>query len=82
MDVDAGPVTVLECRPPWQGHAESPWTRFPIARLRYTKARQEWALYWRDRNLKFHVYDLVEPTRNVETLLDEVDRDPTCIFWG
>jgi hypothetical protein len=19
---------------------------------------------------------------NVETLLDEIDRDPTCIFWG
>ena len=33
-------------------------------------------------DLKFHLYDLVEPTRNVETLLNEVDRDPTCIFWG
>jgi hypothetical protein len=21
-------------------------------------------------------------TRNFETLLTEVDRDPTCIFWG
>jgi len=81
MDVDAGAVTVL-CRPPWQGDAGSPWTRFPIARLRYTKARREWALYWRDRNLKFHLYDLVEPTHNVETLLNAVDRDPTCIFWG
>jgi hypothetical protein len=82
MDVHAGAVTLLECRPPWQGHAGSPWTRFPIVRLRYTKSRREWALFWRDRNLKFHLYDLVEPTRNVETLLDEVDRDPTCIFWG
>ena len=68
--------------PPRQGDAGSPWTRSPIARLRYTKTRREWALYWRDRNLKFHLYDLVAPTCNVETLLDEVDRDPTCIFWG
>ena len=30
------------------------------------------ALYWRDRNLKFHLYDLVAPTSNVEALLDEL----------
>ena len=30
------------------------WTRFPIARLRYTKAANRWSLYWRDRHLRFH----------------------------
>jgi hypothetical protein len=39
-------------------------------------------LYWRDRNLKFHEYDLVEPTPDIQDLLDEIDRDPTSIFWG
>lgn len=39
-------------------------------------------LYWRDRNLKFHRYDLIEPTANVTELLTEIDRDPTGIFWG
>lgn len=29
-------------------------TRFPIARLRYTQATSQWAIYWRDRHLKFH----------------------------
>jgi Protein of unknown function (DUF3024) len=28
-----------------------------IARLRYTKTNGRWSLYWRDRNLRFHVYD-------------------------
>lgn len=82
LDLDAGSATILECRPPWRPEYGREWTRFPIARLRYTKTRKEWALYWRDRNLKFHLYDLAEPTANVETLLDEVDRDPTSIFWG
>jgi hypothetical protein len=82
LDVDPRSVTILECRPPWRDDFGPEWTRFPIARLRYTKARREWALYWRDRNLKFHLYDLVEPTSNIEDLLAEVDRDPTCIFWG
>jgi Protein of unknown function (DUF3024) len=36
----------------------------------------------RDRNLRFHAYDLISPTPNVEALLAHVDEDPTCIFWG
>lgn len=28
-------VTIIQTRPPWDG-ADRPWTRFPIARLRYT----------------------------------------------
>jgi len=39
-------------------------------------------LFWRDRNQKWHKYDLVEPSSDVLVLLDEIDRDPTCIFWG
>ncbi|HWL45922.1 MAG TPA: DUF3024 domain-containing protein [Ilumatobacter sp.] len=50
--------------------------------MRYTKARREWQIYWRDRNLKFHAYDLVPPTANVESLFEHVDADPTGIFWG
>lgn len=58
------------------------WTRVPIARLRYTKTTRVWSLYWRDRNLRFHTYDVVSPTAVIEELLAEVDRDPTAIFWG
>jgi len=82
IDIDDRAVTILECRPPWRADIGPEWTRFPIARLRYMKARREWQIYWRDQNLKFHAYDLVPPTANVETLLAEIDADPTCIFWG
>jgi hypothetical protein len=82
IDVDDRAVTILECRPAWRADLGTEWTRFPIARLRYTKARREWQIYWRDRNLKFHLYDLVPPIANVESLLAEIDADPTCIFWG
>ena len=58
------------------------WTSFPIARLRYTAADNSWTLYWRDRNLRFHIYDLLAPSNRVDDLLNEIDRDPTCIFWG
>ena len=58
------------------------WTRSPIARLRYVKTTGVWSLYWRDRNSRFHAYDLAAATASIEELLAELDRDPTAIFWG
>jgi hypothetical protein len=81
-DVATGHVTVVECRAPWREDFGPQWTRFPIARLWYTKTTRLWSLYWRDRNLRFHEYGLVPATPNIDELLAELDRDPTCIFWG
>ena len=82
VDVTDRTVTILECRPPWRPEYGPDWSRFPIARLRYTKSRNRWSLYWRDQNLKFHEYDLGDPTTDIRDLLDEIDRDPTSILWG
>jgi Protein of unknown function (DUF3024) len=81
-DITERHVTIVECRPPWAAEMGTEWTRFPIARLRYTKYSSLWSLYWRDRNLRFHEYDRVPPSPRIEDLLAEVDRDPTAIFWG
>ena len=81
-DIAPGHLTIVECRPPWRDERGAEWTRFPIARLRYTKVTNTWSLYWRDRNLRFHQYDRVAPSARVEDLLTEIDRDPTHIFWG
>lgn len=82
VDVADRHLTIVECRPPWLPEAGSEWTRLPVARLRYTKGTGQWSLYWRDRNLRFHLHDLVPVTAQVEDLLNEVERDPTGIFWG
>lgn len=82
LDVTNRLVTIMECRPPWRDDMGPEWTRSPVARLRYTATRKEWSLYWPDRNLEFHEYDLARPTRHVARLLAEIDRDPTSIFWG
>ena len=75
-------LTIVERRAPWREDFGPEWTSFPIARLHYTAAGKSWTLYWRDRNLRFHTYDLLAPSRRVEDLLTEIDRDPTRIFWG
>lgn len=52
-------------------------TRFPIARLRYTRATGLWAIYWRDRHLKFHADKHKRPTKSVQALLDYIETSGT-----
>jgi len=47
-----------------------------------TASRRVWAIYWRDRNLKFHRHDPVGASRHIVELLDAVDNDRSGIFWG
>ena len=54
-------LTICECRPPWHDDLGPEWTRFPIARLHHTKTTGLWTLYWRDRSLKFHRYQPLDP---------------------
>ncbi len=54
--------TILERRAPWREDYGPEWTSFPIARLRYTASTETWTLYWHDRNLRFHRYDLLAPS--------------------
>jgi hypothetical protein len=37
-DIGSQHLTIVECRPPWREGIGPEWTRFPIARLRYTQA--------------------------------------------
>jgi len=81
LDLYRNALTVVECRPILPDDPDGEWFRVPFARLRFTRSRG-WELYWADRNSDFHVYDTVEPTRDVAILLAEIDDDPTCIFFG
>jgi Protein of unknown function (DUF3024) len=69
-------LTIVERRAPWREDFGPEWTSFPIARLRYTAASKSWTLYWRDRNLRFHLYDLLPPSRTVEDLLTRSTATP------
>ncbi|MEI7481415.1 MAG: DUF3024 domain-containing protein [Elusimicrobiota bacterium] len=73
-------VTLIETRPYFQDPKR--WTESPVAQFRYVAARKRWALYCRDGKGRWYLYDEVKPAISIQTLLDEVDRDPTGIFWG
>ena len=80
-DVAPGHLTIVERRAPWREDG-SEWTTSPIARLRYSATDGTWTLLNHDRNLRFHAYDLIGPSQDVDDLLAEIDRDPGSIFWG
>ena len=75
-------ITIFECRPPWDPRLGSEWTRQPVAQLRYNPANHHWQLFCSDRNSRWHDYDMVGPSPRIADRLDEVDADPTGIFWG
>jgi hypothetical protein len=73
-------VTLFQTRPAFDESAAS--LPSPIAQFRFGARAGLWSLYWRDPNRRWRLYDSIAPTKNLETLLAEVDRDPTYIFWG
>src|SRR6476619_3592755 len=72
-DVAPGHLTICECRPPWREDFGPDWTRFPIARLHYTKTIGLWTLHWRDRNQKYHSYEPLDPSPHVQRAPDTLE---------
>jgi hypothetical protein len=82
VEVQGTAVTIVESRAAWRTDVGTEWTRFPIARLRYSSTHPEWTLFWRDRDLRWHRYGGIDSVAHVNPLLAEIDANPTTIFWG
>ena len=66
----------------WSEEPDSDWIEQEVARMKYDAESERWTLYWFDSNSKAHRYELLKPDKPIEQLLDEVEQDPTAIFWG
>jgi hypothetical protein len=73
-------VVLFESRPAFKAPHE--WRDHDIARFRFVAAANEWRLFCQFRDLKWRAYQPLPSAPDFETLLREVDRDPTGIFWG
>lgn len=59
------------------------WRAHPVSdRAAALHEVDQWAICWRDRNLKFHEYKRERPTKNVQALLDHIGSSGDPIFWG
>ena len=82
VEVDRTRVTIVERRAPWRPDFGPTWSRSAVASLRYSPTHRHWTLFWMDHNGQWHRYQRTAPTPTISLLLDEIDRDPTNIFWG
>ena len=73
-------VTLIEQRPIPDNPGQ--WLDIKVARFDYDAITGLWSLRWQDRNVRWHPYPRVEPSKDFQRLLDEVEADPVGIFWG
>jgi DUF3024 family protein len=73
-------VTLIKTKP--DSRDLSKWPESPVAKFRFDHDNKKWQLYSIDKDNKWHLYDLIQPSTDFDDLLKELDRDPTGIFWG
>lgn len=79
--VDGPRVVITEERPPWDREATAPWETYPLARLTYVATTRHWKLEVSAEGDRFRKYAR-RPSGALEGLLEEIDADPTFVFWG
>ena len=73
-------VTLIETRPLWSD--PSRWSELPVAIMIFDKESMTWQLYWIRGNGKKEIYPQLEPQKDLQKCIDEIDKDPLCTFWG
>jgi hypothetical protein len=73
-------VTLYEDRPFWKNPSQ--WSHMAIAQFRFDAADGRWTLFCADRSKTWHEYLEIDSSCRIESLLEEVDQDPTGIFFG
>ncbi|HVG24694.1 MAG TPA: DUF3024 domain-containing protein [Thermoanaerobaculia bacterium] len=78
--VEANAVVLVEQRPGFLNANDR--TARPIARFRYSEARDTWTVYWRDSANKWERVTNVPANKDIGVLLQVVVTDPTGVFWS
>ena len=71
---------IFEIRPRRDNPEEK--TEGPIANATYVKTKKIWQLFWMKGELKWHSYQPFPTSKSLEGILEEIDQDPNCCFWG
>lgn len=76
-------VNIVDRRAPFHPSQGTEWTELRVARITWDPDRNVWKLFARDRNDRLLPYpeEFGVGTTLVE-VLDEIDRDPSAMFWG
>ena len=73
-------ITIVERRAPWRPDYGPEWTECKVAQIAFHAAMRTWELFAYDRNERRIDYPFLLPTRDLDAVIDELERDPICIF--
>ncbi|HEX6101304.1 MAG TPA: DUF3024 domain-containing protein [Thermoanaerobaculia bacterium] len=79
-EVETSSMLLIEQRPGFMKPDEL--TSKPIAKFRYSQARDTWTLYWADSNERWHRVGSVPAAKNIQVLLQAVLTDSSGVFWS
>jgi Protein of unknown function (DUF3024) len=82
LSVRGNSITIVERRPPWREDFGPDWSSVKVAQLRLEPSARVWTLYCSDANGRWLRYSDAQPSNDIRSLLNEIDADPTGIFWG
>ena len=78
--IEGNAVVLYEERPAF--HPPHDWQEMVVAKFTYVGTQRKWRLYCQHRDRRWHAYQALPAASSFAKLLDEVDVDPTGIFWG
>ena len=78
--IEKNTATLIEKRPLWND--SSRWSELPVAIMIFDKKSMAWQLYWIRGNGKKEIYPQLEPQKDLQRCIDEIDKDPLYTFWG
>lgn len=73
-------IEIFEIRPAWDNPKEIMHLAF--AKLRYTKTKSNWKLYWMRGNLKWDVYEEFPSNITLANVLTVINEDKHGCFFG
>ena len=73
-------AVLLEQRPGFMNPDD--WVSRPVAKLRYSEARNNWSLYWSDASRRWHRVSNTKAEADVRKVLQFVVTDSLGVFWS
>lgn len=73
-------VVLFERRPDYGGRIGV--IDSPVAKFKFVRTVGEWRLFWQRADLKWHLYEPLPRSRELEVLVAGVDDDPYGCFFG
>ena len=78
--IEGNAVILYEERPAFRPPYD--WQEMVVAKFTYVDTQGKWRLSCQHRDFRWHTYQALPTASSFAELLDEVDADPTGIFWG